>query len=159
MEYNIRRLNSDEVKDALALAWEVFLQFEAPDYGEKGVETFRKDIVENPEYISQCRKGVRVIYGAFDKDALVAIIGINAKRDHIDLVFTKREYQRRGIASAIFRYLLADLTEENPEQREITLNASPYGLPFYIHLGFYPLSEEQEKDGIRYTTMKYVINE
>lgn len=158
MEYAIRRVNRDEVEAALTLAWEVFLQFEAPDYGEEGVETFRKDIVENSEYIAQCKQGLRTIYGAFDQDTLVAIIGMNTRRDHIDLVFTRQEYQRRGISSAIFQYLLMDLMKEKPGQREITLNSSPYGVPFYLRLGFVPLSEEQEKDGIRYTPMKYVIN-
>lgn len=158
MEYTIRRINKDEVEDALALAWEVFLQFEAPDYGEEGVKTFRKDIIENVEYIAQCKQGSRTIYGAFDQGILVAIIGMNTRKDHIDLVFTKRECQRKGISSAIFRYILTDLRKEKPEQKEITLNSSPYGVPFYLHLGFIPLSEEQEKDGIRYTPMKYVIN-
>ena len=41
--------------------------------------------------------------------------------------------------------------------REITLNASPYGKPFYLHLGFVPQSDEQEVDGIRFTPMKYTV--
>ncbi|MCI8326035.1 MAG: GNAT family N-acetyltransferase, partial [Clostridia bacterium] len=41
--------------------------------------------------------------------------------------------------------------------KEITLNSSPYGKNFYLHLGFVPLSEEQEIDGIRFTPMKYAI--
>ena len=39
--YTIRRINSDEVEKALALALEVFMEFEAPDYKPEGVETFR----------------------------------------------------------------------------------------------------------------------
>ena len=39
--YTIRRINSDEVEEALALALEVFMEFEAPDYKPEGVETFR----------------------------------------------------------------------------------------------------------------------
>ena len=30
--------------------------------------------------------------------------------------------------------------------------------PFYLHLGFIPLSEEQERDGLKFTPMKYVVN-
>jgi hypothetical protein len=45
----------------------------------------------------------------------------------------------------------------NPSLNELTLNSSPYGLPFYISLGFIPLSEEQEINGIRFTPMKYII--
>ena len=41
----------------------------------------------------------------------------------------------------------------------LTLNSSPYGLPFYLAIGFVPLSEEQEMNGIRFTPMKYTINQ
>ena len=51
----IRKITADEVDCAMALALEVFMQFEAPDYGPAGVETFRKDIVENPEYLENAR--------------------------------------------------------------------------------------------------------
>ena len=49
--YSIRKIKIDEVSDALALALEVFMQFEAPDYGPEGVETFKRDIIENEAVI------------------------------------------------------------------------------------------------------------
>lgn len=76
---------------------------------------------------------------------------------HTNLVFTKKEYHHQGIATAIFHYLLENLRKNDPALKEITLNASPYGKGFYLHLGFVPLSEEQEVDGIRFTPMKYVV--
>lgn len=39
----------------------------------------------------------------------------------------------------------------------LTLNSSPYGLPFYLAIGFIPVAEEQEMGGIRFTPMKYII--
>ena len=42
--YEIRKIHSNEVMEALALALEVFLQFEAPDYKPEGIETFKRDI-------------------------------------------------------------------------------------------------------------------
>ena len=47
---------------------------------------------------------------------------------------------------------------ENPVLKEITLNSSPYRKGFYLRIGFVPLSEEQEKNGIRFTPMKYQIS-
>lgn len=96
----------------MALALEVFMQFEAPDYGPSGVETFRKDIVENPEYLENARKGTCPIYGGFDSETLVALIGMRSQT-HINLVFTRKEYHRRGLARAIFNYLLQDVTQED----------------------------------------------
>ena len=154
----IRKITADEVESAMALALEVFMQFEAPDYPPEGVETFKKDIVENPEYLEMARQGACPIYGAFDGEQIVALMGMRSNKTHINLVFTKKEYHRKGIARAIFRYLLQDVLKENPSLEALTLNSSPYGLPFYLAIGFTPLSEEQETNGIRFTPMKYIIN-
>ena len=63
------------------------------------------------------------------------------------------------VATAIFNYLLKDILNKNPSIIELTLNSSPYAIPFYLKLGFEPTSEEQEIDGIRFTPMKYVIKD
>ena len=157
MNFVIRKIFSNEVEEAMELALEVFMQFEAPDYGDAGVETFKRDIVENPTFIDNAKNGLCPIYAAFDGDKMVALIGMRSSKTHINLVFTKKEYHRKGIATAIFKFLLNDLLNENPSLNELTLNSSPYGLPFYISLGFIPLSEEQEINGIRFTPMKYMI--
>ncbi len=54
--YTIRKIKPEELSNALTLALEVFMQFGAPDYKPQGVETFRKDIIENSEFIDKCRK-------------------------------------------------------------------------------------------------------
>ena len=153
----IRKIKSHEVESAMNLALEVFMQFEAPDYGPSGVETFKRDIVENPEFLQNARQGICPVYGAFDGDKIVALMGMRSSKTHINLVFTKKEYHRKGIARAIFRYLLDDIMRENPALEALTLNSSPYGLPFYLALGFIPLGEEREINGIRFTPMKYII--
>jgi len=153
----IRKISSNEVESAMELALEVFMQFEAPDYHPSGVETFKRDIVENADYLEKAKQGICPIYGAFDGEKMVALIGMRSNKTHINLVFTKKEYHRKGIATAIFNYLLKDVLSENPNIRELTLNSSPYGLPFYLHIGFIPLSDEQEINGIRFTPMKYII--
>ena len=37
----IRRLKESEIPAAHELAWRVFTEYEAPDYGEQGTESFR----------------------------------------------------------------------------------------------------------------------
>lgn len=153
----IRKITSSEVESAMNLALEVFMEFETPDYDSSGVETFKKDIVENPDFLEKARQGVCPIYGAFDGNKIVSLIGMRSNKTHINMVFTKKEYHRKGIATAIFNYLLNDVKNENPSLEALTLNSSPYGVPFYLVLGFMPLSEEQEINGIKFTPMKYVV--
>ena len=42
--YPVRRLNADEIQSALDLTWEVFLQFEAPEYSKEGIDFFRASL-------------------------------------------------------------------------------------------------------------------
>ena len=156
--YTIRKIKPSEVEEALALAWEVFEQFEVPDYPPEGAATFRMDIIDNPVFREKCAAGECPIYAAFDGDKIVGIMGMRSSKTHINLVFTKKEYHHQGIASALFRYLLADRLKEDPSLREITLNSSPYGKGFYLHLGFVPVDTEQMVNGIRFTPMRYFIN-
>lgn len=153
----IRKIAAHEVSAAMDLALEVFMQFEAPDYPPEGVDTFRRDIVENPDYLANARRSLCPIYAAFDGDTMMALMGMRSDQRHINLVFNHRAYQRRGITRAIFRYLLQDVLSENPALDALTLNSSPYGPPFYPAIGFTPQTEEQQINGIRFTPMKYII--
>lgn len=154
MEFDIRRLTAQDIPGAMALAWDTFLRFEAPDYGPEGVEAFRRTVIENEEFLEKCRSGENRMWGAFDGDLLVGLNGMRGQ-SHICLVFTHHAYHRKGIATALFQRVLADLRKENPGLKKMTLNSSPYGQPFYLHMGLYPTDQEKTIDGIRFTPMAY----
>lgn len=156
MEYPIRRLRPDELEIALDLAMDTFMHFEAPDYGPEGVNSFRRDIIDNPQFHENCRNGCNRMWGAFHGETLVGIFAMRGE-SHICLVFTHRNYFRQGVASAILRQLLEDVRAEKPDLKRITLNSSPYGKPFYLHAGFQPTDEEQTINGIRFTPMEYLL--
>lgn len=156
MEYVIRRLSAEEVPAAMELALDTFLRFEAPDYGPEGVEAFRRTVIENEEFLSKCRSGENRLWGAFDGETLAGFYGMRGK-SHICLVFTHYAYHRKGIATALFHRVITDVRKENPDVKTITLNSSPYGLPFYLRTGLYPTDTEKTVDGIRFTPMAYDI--
>ncbi|MEA4863540.1 MAG: GNAT family N-acetyltransferase [Victivallaceae bacterium] len=156
MDWMVRRLETAEIESALGLAWETYLEFEAPDYGPDGVETFRRDIMENERFRKACASGENRMWGAFDGSRLVGLMCMRGQ-SHICLVFTHKDYQRRGVASAVFRQLLSDVLKTAPRLDLLTLNSSPHGLPFYLGLGFEPLTSEQTLDGIRFTPMGHRI--
>lgn len=154
--YEIRKVAPNEVDEALSLALMVFMEFEAPDYKPEGVEAF-KSFIGDEKIIRGFKSGRCPMFAAFDNGKMVGLIGMRENKTHINLVFVKKEYHRKGIATEIFRYVLSELRRENPALSEITLNSSPYGLPFYLHLGFVTQSDELEEDGIRYTPMKFLV--
>lgn len=157
MLYNIRRLKADEVDGALILVRDVFMKFEAPVYSPEGVQTFMEQIIESEEFRGSCRRGETPLYGAFDGDELIGVMGMRPTMSHINLAFVREDYHRRGAASALFKYLLEDVKKLRPEITAVTVNSSPYGLPFYEKVGFKASDSELTVDGIRFTPMIYTI--
>lgn len=142
-QIQIRPLQENEIQAALGLIWEVFLQFEAPEYSEEGVRTFRA-YLDDKEKTAQLR-----FWGAFDGEALVGTICVRPPQ-HIGGFFVRGDYHRRGIGRALF-----DAMRREYARQEFTVNSSPYAVEVYRHLGFTAESGEQLADGIRFTPMRY----
>lgn len=140
--FTYRKLEESETEKALALAWEVFQKYESPDYDETGTEEFKKCLHDN-QYLN----GI-VYYGAFDDNTLISMVGIRKDVCHICFFFTDGRYHRLGIGTKLFYNMKTDFIG-----KPITLNSSPYGLPFYKSLGFKAVDNEQTVNGIRFTPM------
>lgn len=79
------------------------------------------------------------------------IVGVIAMREpcHISLLFVDARHHRRGIARA-----LVDTAVKAYEGcAQMTVNSSPYAVAAYARMGFDPLGEEMEKNGLRFTRM------
>lgn len=145
--FEIRKLTENERSDALSLALDVFMEYEAPEYSESGVEEFKK-CLKDENYLS----GIEY-YGAFDGKKLVGFVGIKPERNHICFYFVNGKFHRRGIGKALFNFMI-----KNYPNVSITVNSSPFGVPFYKSVGFVQTSGEQTVNGIRFTPMLYSQN-
>ena len=144
-EYTIRLLKEKERDAALQLAWKVFSQYESPDYAPEGTAEFKKTLSDG-NYLA----GIRY-YGAFDRERLAGILAIREEEAHICFFFVDGAYHRRGIGTRLFMRMRPDFPGQT-----ITVNASPYGLPFYRALGFTLADREQTVNGIRFTPMVFM---
>lgn len=141
--YPVRRLSQNEIPASLELTWEVFSEFEAPEYSEEGIEFF-KESLEDEERIKKLK-----FYGAFDGDELVGTLCMREPQ-HIGGFFVKAEYHRRGIGKALFNAMKMDYHDKT-----FTVNSSPYAVRVYEHLGFAATDTEQCVSGLRFTPMVY----
>lgn len=148
------KLQKFHIKGALELIWEVFLEFESPDYSEEGVRTFREFIQYDP-IIEKIEKGELAFWGCFMDCELTGVIAIKGT-GHISLLFVKKEYQRRGIARKLFK-TTSDILKENYGTNRITVNSSPYAVGVYHRLGFRDTNHELTINGIRFTPMECSI--
>lgn len=53
----MKRIDENKVDSAIALIWTTFLQFEAPDYTEEGIQSFR-DIINSISAVSLLRRSI-----------------------------------------------------------------------------------------------------
>ena len=143
-EYTIRLLKEKERDAALHLAWKVFIEYESPDYAPEGTAEFKKTLSDG-NYLAGLR-----YYGAFDRERLAGILAIRVEEAHICFFFVEGAYHRQGIGTRLFTRMRSDFPGQT-----ITLNASPYGLPFYRALGFTATDCEQTVKGIRFTPMVF----
>ena len=125
------------------MIWNVFLEFEAPDYTEEGVDEFKRTI-EDSDWIEK-----RHFYGAFtENDTLLGVI-VTKDTTHIALFFVDGKYHRQGIGRQLFNKV-----EELNHNGFFTVNSSPYAHDFYKRLGFEDMDTEQCVNGLRFYPMK-----
>ena len=91
-EFIVRRLRSEEIPAALELTWEVFQQFEAPEYTQEGIDFFRASLHD-----TQRIRALR-FYGAFDGDELVGTLCMRQPR-HIGGFLSGRRTNAGGSAA------------------------------------------------------------
>ena len=141
--YTIRRLGPEELPAACALAWEVFCQFEAPEYAPEGIAEFRRTL-DDREVIRRM-----YVYGAFAGDTLVGMLAMRGTC-HISLFFVKRDWHRKGVGRRLFEAMAQDFGP-----LEFTVHSSPYAVEIYRRLGFAATATEQVSNGIRYIPMRF----
>lgn len=152
--YKIEFADKEEWEDAMALAWKTFLIFEANEYTPEGVRNF-ENFITDTGLKQMFLMGTYQMMTAYDKKRMVGMITLRNEM-HISLLFVDREYHRRGIGRALVEKMAVYVRDELGKSR-MTVNASPYGVPFYHKIGFRNLGEERQRDGILYTPMEYLI--
>ncbi len=142
----IRSIKEEEMDTALKLVWEVFLEFEAPDYTEEGIALFKSSI-DDREWINK-----RVFYGAYDDDNNLLGVIATFNTNHISLFFVDGKHHKLGIGRKLY-----DLVESLNKDEYFTVNSSPYAHNIYKHIGFIDTDVEQNVCGLRFFPMKKVL--
>ena len=148
----ICKLRSEQLRDALELVWEVFEEYEANDYSEMGVKTFRHFIDYNA-MLERVDSGEMRFWGCYQNSYLIGVIALRPGQ-HISLLFVRGKFHHLGVARRLVRVAIAEIRKSDPEVPAVTVNSSPYAVGFYEAIGFNALGPEETRDGIRYTPMR-----
>ncbi len=142
----IRKITREGLPPALDLVWKVFLEFEAPEYSQEGIDEFKRTIDRQTEDFTFD------MYGASEEDELLGVIATRNEGSHIALFFVRTEYHGQRIGRKLFEHIVPLSSSDF-----ITVNSSPYAAEIYRKLGFTDTAAEQVTNGIRYVPMKCII--
>lgn len=136
---------------AIELAWRTFLKFEAKDYGEEGIKSFR-DFLSDSMLRRMFVKGEYPVFIALDGKHQAGMISLRDKT-HISLLFVEEGYHHQGIGRGLIKKL-EDYIKREYRGCRITVNAAPYAIGFYHAVGFEDVAPQLSKEGIIYTPME-----
>ena len=150
--------NNAEINSAFHLAEKVFMEFEAPTFTQRGIDSFL-DFLWGKRVREMIKDGDFKVWVCYAQNAFAEeeLVGMLALREgcHISLAFIRGDFHRQGIGRMLYdlakKYALAMGTEI------ITVNASDYGIPFYRAMGFRETDMQLDSDGILYTPMEALI--
>lgn len=136
---------------AMKLAWETFLVFEAKEYGEEGIQSFR-EFISDQWLKNMFLGGHYQMLVALENEKVVGFITVR-NTTHISLLFVDKDYHKRGIGRMLIQkmgeYLITEIGVDY-----MTVDSAPYAEEFYHKLGFWDLAPQQKKQGIIFTSMK-----
>jgi len=137
MEYTVpvtvRPARPEEIAPALDLAQRVCREFVIP--GPNTAANY--DTVHETMFIAVA--GARVVGMASQRGGC-----------HIRKLYVDGAWHRQGIAARLLDAIIQSMGADR-----ITVNSSPYALPFYLKYGFVPTGEEIQANGFVFTPMAY----
>lgn len=152
--YKIGFAKQEEWEDAMGLAWKTFLEFEAGDYSPEGIRSF-EDFVTDTNLKRAFEAGNYQMMTVYDAGRMIGMITLRNKM-HISLLFVDKAYHFRGIGKALIGHMATFVQKEFGSPR-MTVNASPYGVPFYHKVGFRDTGPQKCQDGIIFTPMEVLL--
>lgn len=151
MNIEIRSINSDKyLTESMILVKQVFMEYEAPDYEQKGINFFLKYI--EPSAMKQRieRREIEIWCSIIEN----TIVGVVAMRPPcaVSLLFVDTLWHRKGVARQMLEHAIAEYRKDN---QPITVHSSPYAVEAYQKMGFIKNGPKEIAFGIKYQPMIY----
>lgn len=149
--YVIRWIRPEEWAEAVCLIWRTFMEFEAADFTQPGIENFREFLTDGQLY-NWYLEGKYQMMIALDGNRVIGEISVR-NGNFISLLFVDKAYHRQGVGRELIRCMSAYLKRERQEIY-VAVKAAPYAVGFYRKIGFRVSRPEEEIAGIRVTAME-----
>ena len=145
----VRLAEARDWEAAIGVAWITFQQISAQVCDEEGARGFRDGLTSTQLYIDFLQ-GEYPLFCAYQGKKVVGMLVLK-NMAHISLFFVKKEFQGKGIGRELLAACIAYCKEHGVS--ELTVNAAPTGMSFYLANGFEALAGERFEGGLRFTPM------
>ena len=150
MQYVIRTAVPSDAEAASRLVALSFCQIAAADWEPRA----RNELLGGTAPVGLADSIATAAYAAAAFDG-AEVLGFLHRRKPIvvSTLFVHPQWVRRGIASGLWESARNHVETTFPEVTTVELNATPNAIPFYLAVGFMPLSGEITASGYRFTRM------
>ncbi len=145
----VRLAEASDWDAAIGVAWITFQQISAQVCDEEGARGFRDGLTSTQLYIDFLQ-GEYPLFCAYQGKKVVGMLVLK-NMAHISLFFVKKEFQGKGIGRELLAACIAYCKEHGVS--DLTVNAAPTGMSFYLANGFEALAGERFEGGLRFTPM------
>lgn len=145
-----RKIRDGEEIEVCNLVARSFNEFIAPDFPEQGVEEFF--LYSNPLSLKRRLEKNYFSMVAECDGRILGMIEIKGE-NHISMLYVDKDFHHNGIASYLVKKALEEISENNRNPKDITVNSSRYAVPFYESLGFIQYEDEKSVYGVIHTPM------
>ena len=150
MDTHLRQAGPDDASAISALVQAGFMEHVAPDWESSA----RQDFLRETATEKLAAKIAEAAFGAVYEDGgqMLGVIFM-PRPTLVQLLFVAPGHLRSGIGRTLWEAARTHLDEQYPEVSTVELNSSPYALPAYKALGFFPISERFRRRGAVATRM------
>jgi len=152
---NFRTLKPGEEIEVCNLVARSFNEFIAPGFSEEGVQEFFK--YANPRALKKRSESGYFAMVAESGGEITGIIELK-ENNHISMLYVHKAFHRKGVAKELVRLALEEVSSNNENIEEITVNSSRYAVPFYERLGFIQYENEKSIYGVIHIPMALTLS-
>ena len=150
MNTHVRQAGPDDASAISSLVQAGFIEHVAPDWELFAQREFLRDTAAEKLAARIAESALVEVYQ--DEGQILGVISL-PRPTLVQLFFVAPDHLRRGIGKALWEAARTHLEERHPEVNTVELNSSPYALPAYKALGFFPISEPFRRRGAVATRM------
>ena len=150
MNLQVRSATFDDVSAIAELVQAGFKEHVAQDWESSARNDFLRDTTAEKLAGKIGEANFVVVY---EHESQILGVLVMPRPSLVQLFFVAPGYLRRGIGRALWEAARVHLSERHPEITTVELNSSPYAVPSYKALGFFPISEPFLRKGAVATRM------